>query len=221
MTRQEFYANLNLYKSLQHAGTGNYGNYYQKIDDYYGTGKHRYFTKDEWDAYQREQNKSKFKTTEQAQKEGNKKSVETTYRMNQKDPEQARREGEQEAAFKTQRLNDAARSSEEGQAFKKHKEYAIERLKEAIKKPIYKTGSAIKPVTHRTFTTKVKGRDTDKEILGGKGVNSKDYEKIMNLASKKFGDLESYLYDDKNNFNTEHAEEVIKYLEGLDFIYDK
>ena len=43
--------------SLLHAGTGNsnYGDYYNKIDNYYGPGKARYFkTKDEWDAHQRQ-----------------------------------------------------------------------------------------------------------------------------------------------------------------------
>ena len=42
-------------ESLMHAGTGKYGDYYNKIDNYYGPGKARYFqTKDEWDAHQRE-----------------------------------------------------------------------------------------------------------------------------------------------------------------------
>jgi hypothetical protein len=73
MTRFSFYKNLNKYKdnSLSH-GIGsklvssvnkaigvdpNYGKlHYQKIDNYYGPGKSRYFySKEEWDAYQREQ----------------------------------------------------------------------------------------------------------------------------------------------------------------------
>ena len=35
-----------------------YGNkHYQKLENYYGPGKHRYFwTKEEWDAYQKEKN---------------------------------------------------------------------------------------------------------------------------------------------------------------------
>lgn len=42
-------------QALAHAGTGKYGDYYNKIDNYYGPGKARYFkTKDEWDAHQRE-----------------------------------------------------------------------------------------------------------------------------------------------------------------------
>ena len=72
MDRYAFYRNIDRYKachndSLEHAGlksvsnlaTGlknmkNYG-YYNKIDNFYGPGKSRYFySKDEWDAYQRE-----------------------------------------------------------------------------------------------------------------------------------------------------------------------
>lgn len=71
MNSFEFYSKLQQYKdksALSHAGipasyknlaTGlnnmkNYG-YYNKIDNFYGPGKSRYFySKDEWDAYQRE-----------------------------------------------------------------------------------------------------------------------------------------------------------------------
>lgn len=73
MDRFSFYRNIDRYKSchndsLEHAGiptsykklaTGlnnmkNYG-YYNKIDNFYGPGKSRYFyTKEEWDAYQRQ-----------------------------------------------------------------------------------------------------------------------------------------------------------------------
>ena len=50
MNRHDFYDNLNKYQSLSHAG--NY-KYYQKIDQ--GNGNIRYFyTKEEWDAYQKE-----------------------------------------------------------------------------------------------------------------------------------------------------------------------
>ena len=69
MNSWQFYSNIDKYKanSMSHAGlksvsnltTGlknmkNYG-YYNKIDNFYGPGKSRYFySKDEWDAYQRE-----------------------------------------------------------------------------------------------------------------------------------------------------------------------
>ena len=56
MNRIEFYDNLNLFKtnSLQH--NSEYGKqHYAKIDKYYPDGRARYFwTKAEWDAYQRE-----------------------------------------------------------------------------------------------------------------------------------------------------------------------
>jgi len=73
MNSWQFYSNIDKYKakSISHAGlksvsnlaTGlknmkNYG-YYNKIDNFYGPGKSRYFySKDEWDAYQREKNKA-------------------------------------------------------------------------------------------------------------------------------------------------------------------
>ncbi len=72
MNSWQFYSNVDKYKakSISHAGlksvnnlvTGlknikNYG-YYNKIDNFYGPGKSRYFySKDEWDAYQREKNR--------------------------------------------------------------------------------------------------------------------------------------------------------------------
>lgn len=55
MYRFEFYNNLNKYKdSLSHSDE--YGKkHYQKIENYYGPGKTRYFwSKEEWDAYQKE-----------------------------------------------------------------------------------------------------------------------------------------------------------------------
>lgn len=75
MNSFEFYSKLQQYKdksTLSHASipasykklaTGlnsmkNYG-YYNKIDNFYGPGKSRYFySKEEWDAYQREKNKA-------------------------------------------------------------------------------------------------------------------------------------------------------------------
>lgn len=60
MNQYEFYGNFFKYRGrkedLQHAST--YGDYYHKIEHYYGPGKSRYFkTKDEYDAYVKEQNK--------------------------------------------------------------------------------------------------------------------------------------------------------------------
>lgn len=51
MNRHEFYDNLHKYKSIQHGN--DYGNgYYEKVDNFYGYGKPRYFySKAEWDAY--------------------------------------------------------------------------------------------------------------------------------------------------------------------------
>lgn len=67
MNQYEFYSNFFKYRGrkedLQHSST--YGDYYHKIDNYYGPGKSRYFdTKDEYDAYLREQQKMLEKARE-------------------------------------------------------------------------------------------------------------------------------------------------------------
>lgn len=76
MNQYEFYSNFFKYRGkkedLQHSSK--YGDYYHKIENYYGPGKSRYFdTKDEYDAYLREQEKQYNKTKEElAQKNVNK-----------------------------------------------------------------------------------------------------------------------------------------------------
>ena len=83
MNSFEFYSKLQQYKdTLSHASipasykklaTGlnnmkNYG-YYNKIDNFYGPGKSRYFySKDEWDAYQREKNAMYQKAKDEVRK---------------------------------------------------------------------------------------------------------------------------------------------------------
>ena len=67
MNQYEFYSNFFKYRSnkedLKHSST--YGDYYHKIENYYGPGKSRYFkTKDEYDAYIMEQRKSLEKARE-------------------------------------------------------------------------------------------------------------------------------------------------------------
>jgi len=69
MTRHDFYDNLNKYLSLQHSQSGpssNTNKYYAKLDKFYPDGRPRYFySKAEWDAYQKnkgyEQNTEKDK----------------------------------------------------------------------------------------------------------------------------------------------------------------
>ena len=57
MDKFTFYNNLSKFKSLQHATYGppaGTNKYYAKLDDFYGKGKPRYFySKAEWDAYQK------------------------------------------------------------------------------------------------------------------------------------------------------------------------
>ena len=85
MNSFEFYSKLQQYKdksTLSHASipasyknlaTGlnnmkNYG-YYNKIDNFYGPGKSRYFySKDEWDAYQREKDAMYQKAKDEVKK---------------------------------------------------------------------------------------------------------------------------------------------------------
>ena len=55
MNRYEFYGNLNKFKREQAIIHANTNKYYAKIDKYYSDGRARYFwSKDEWDAYQKE-----------------------------------------------------------------------------------------------------------------------------------------------------------------------
>ena len=68
MNQYEFYSNFFKYRGrkedLQHAST--YGDYYYKIENYYGPGKSRYFKdKDEYDAYVDAQEKQYNKTKEE------------------------------------------------------------------------------------------------------------------------------------------------------------
>ncbi len=68
MNQYDFYTNFFKYRSnkedLRHSSA--YGDYYHKIDNYYGPGKSRYFdTKDEYDAYLREQQKIYDKAVEE------------------------------------------------------------------------------------------------------------------------------------------------------------
>ena len=66
MNRHEFYDNLNAYLSLQHSQSGpssNTNKYYAKLDKFYPDGRPRYFySKAEWDAYQK--NKGYERNTE-------------------------------------------------------------------------------------------------------------------------------------------------------------
>lgn len=126
MNSFEFYSKLQQYKdknTLSHAGipasykklaTGlnnmkNYG-YYNKIDNFYGPGKSRYFySKDEWDAYQREKNRiyDKAKADVKARNEENIKKYGSLVEKAQL----ARRNEEQKATLKeterqTQNLKD-------------------------------------------------------------------------------------------------------------------
>lgn len=72
MNRHEFYDNLNTYLSLQHSQSGpssNTNKYYAKLDKFYPDGRPRYFySKAEWDAYQ----KNKKASQEQKKAEANK-----------------------------------------------------------------------------------------------------------------------------------------------------
>ena len=68
MNQYEFYSNFFKYRGnkedVQHAST--YGDYYHKIENYYGPGKSRYFdTKEEYDAYLKEQQKMYDKAVEE------------------------------------------------------------------------------------------------------------------------------------------------------------
>lgn len=124
MTPYEYYSNLIKYKkkdvnsklydngSLSHAGVKSYANnltnkintmknygYYNKLDNFYGPGKARYFyTKDEWDAYQRENERLQDKA-KQSVKKSNEERIEK-YGTNVEKAQLARRKEEEKATFK-------------------------------------------------------------------------------------------------------------------------
>lgn len=94
MNRFEFYDRLKDYNSLSHADK--YGapsgtnKYYAKLDDFYGKGKPRYFySKEEWDGYQKNKGyaenaeKDKANKNNKAIEEKNKKIAAETYRKNE------------------------------------------------------------------------------------------------------------------------------------------
>lgn len=132
MTPYEYYSNLIKYKkkdvnsklydngSLSHAGVKSYANnltnkintmknygYYNKLDNFYGPGKARYFyTKDEWDAYQRQSNAFQKKAKDEVKyakeiKENREKN------SNVYEAQKAREHAEKQGQTKTQRLQSA------------------------------------------------------------------------------------------------------------------
>lgn len=119
MNSFEFYSKLQQYKdksTLSHAGipasykklaTGlnnmkNYG-YYNKIDNFYGPGKSRYFySKDEWDAYQREKNRMYDKAKADA-KARNEAAEATRLKSNVEQAQYARQQAEKKGQRETQR----------------------------------------------------------------------------------------------------------------------
>lgn len=119
MNSIEFYSKLQQYKdknTLSHAGipasykklaTGlnnmkNYG-YYNKIDNFYGPGKSRYFySKDEWDAYQREKNRIYDKAKADA-KARNEAAEAARPKSNVEQAQYARQQAEKKGQRETQR----------------------------------------------------------------------------------------------------------------------
>ena len=118
----DFYANLYEYNkknSLQHAGIKSYADsvknkvsnmqygYYNKIDNFYGPGKARYFyTKEEYDAYQRQSNALQKKAKDEVKYAKEIKENREKY-SNVNEAQKAREAAEKEGQVKTQRLQNA------------------------------------------------------------------------------------------------------------------
>ena len=80
MNRHEFYDKLNTYKILQHSSK--YGDkYYTKIDKYYPDGSARYFyTRQEWEAYQKDKGQDEFRKQQEQKKKAEQKADMTGYK---------------------------------------------------------------------------------------------------------------------------------------------
>ena len=79
MNRYDFYDNLDKFKSLQHSSK--YGDkYYTKLDNYYSDGSSRYFyTRQEWEAYQKDKGQDAWKKQQVQKKEAENRSGMTGY----------------------------------------------------------------------------------------------------------------------------------------------
>ena len=124
MNRFEFYDRLKDYNALQHANK--YGpasgtnKYYAKLDDFYGKGKPRYFySKEEWDAYQKAKAQSEgAKKDEQNRAYKNTQSNNSVYQDNYKKNEEAAKAGNGEKdRYNKQEWNEASKKT--GLSYKK------------------------------------------------------------------------------------------------------
>lgn len=109
MNRYDFYDNLNKFKSLQHSSK--YGDkYYTKLDKYYPDGSSRYFySRQEWEAYQKDKGQDEFKKQQTQKKEAENRSGMTGY------TEWKKKEDKKKEIFEKNK----AASEHEGDRFKK------------------------------------------------------------------------------------------------------
>lgn len=125
-------------QALAHAGTGKYGDYYNKIDNYYGPGKARYFqTKDEWDAHQRELDSYKKKAEKDV-------------------AERDRKIAQQNEWNKNSQANPGAQRG--AQEYINGRIANKQNQKETANKKYYETQSKANPEQRRGFTESAQGR---------------------------------------------------------------
>lgn len=175
MYRFEFYNNLDKFKanSLQH--NSEYGKkHYQKIDNYYGPGKTRYFwSKEEWDAYQNE----KQAMYEKAKADVAKRDA---YNKNMQAAKAESREKEVNSSGEKQRREERRKIAEEtirrrNAEIKDNLDREIARIKrqEELKANLEKAQNARKMEEQKSFWNN-KNEETkawDKEYKDGKDIN--------------------------------------------------
>ena len=121
MNRHEFYDNLNKFKALQHSTNLQY---YNKIDKYYPDGSARYFySKAEWDAYQRDKGQDEWKKQQTQKKEAENRSGMSGY-ADWKKNEDAKKKIETQKKESVEKNKSA--SEHEGDRFKKPTKSLVE-----------------------------------------------------------------------------------------------
>lgn len=175
-------------QNLAHAGTGKYGDYYNKIDNYYGPGKARYFkTKDEWDAHQRELDSYKKKAEKDVAERDRKIAQQNEWNKNSQANPGAQR-GAQE--YITGRLTNK------------------QNQKETANRNYYNTQSNANPEQRRGFTEAAQGRLAGSNftpLTTSNGFNSRPNANLYGLDN----DAAAKNYIARNSYQSSYRNDLL------------
>lgn len=200
MNRHEFYDNLNKYKSLQHSSQ--YGDkYYTKLDKYYPDGSSRYFySRQEWEAYQRDKGQDEWKKQQAQKKEAENRSGMSGYTDWKKNEDEKKRIEKQK---KESIEKNKAASEHEGDRFKKP-------TKSLAEQSISGRESAINKSQKNNNSDKIK--DVTNKLYEYKDEIIKKADVYLKLADDK---LNSFLDKFVGDFPPEFKEKVKKILNEI------